>query len=169
MEINGGQHHANFVTTYELYKDGKVVESDTKTLNKINHKVPVGSSYAVYDDGTLHCSYAFPENGDSTVVAYTVKAVAEEGYTLDKWTINGEDLIPGKDYILKTNDVMGLASYKLAEQPVPPVPPAPGPTPVNPGGGTAQTGDVAGYAFAVFAMMALLSAGILAGRKLYNR
>ena len=64
---------------------------------------------------------------------------------------------------------MGLASYKLAEQPVPPVPPAPGPTPVNPGGGIAQTGDIAGYAFAVFAMMALLSAGLLAGRKLYNR
>ena len=61
---------------------------------------------------------------------------------------------------------MGLASYKLAEQPVPP---APGPTPVNPGGGTAQTGDVAGYAFAVFAMMVLLSAGVLAGRKLYNK
>ena len=169
MEINGGPHHANFVTTYELVKDGKVVESDGGTFNKIEYKVPVGSSYAVYDDGTLHCSYAFDENGTSSSVAYTVKAVAEEGYTLDKWTINGEDLIPGKDYILKANDVMGLASYKLAEQPVPPVPPAPGPTPVNPGGGTAQTGDVAGYAFAVFAMMALLSAGVLAGRKLYNK
>ena len=84
MELNGGAHHVNFVTTYELVKDGKVVESDGGTFNKIEYKVPVGSSYAVYDDGTLHCSYAFPENGDSTSVAYTVKAVAEEGYTLDK-------------------------------------------------------------------------------------
>ena len=54
-------------------------------------------------------------------------------------------------------------------EPVPPVPPVPTPTPDNPGGGIAQTGDIAGYAFAVFAMMALLSAGVLAGRKLYNR
>ena len=169
VEINGGAHHANFVTSYELVKDGKVVESDGGTFNKIEYQVPVGSSYAVYDDGTLHCSYAFDENGNSSSVAYTVKAVPEEGYTLDKWNINGEDLVPGKDYILKANDVMGLASYKLAEQPVPPVPPTPVPTPVNPGGGTAQTGDVAGYAFAVFAVIALLSAGVLAGRKLYNK
>ena len=169
VEINGGQHHTNFVTTYELVKDGKVVESDGGTFNKIEYKVPVGSSYAVYDDGTLHCSYAFDENGTSSSVAYTVKAVAEEGYVLDKWNINGEDLIPGKDYILKANDVMGLASYKLAEQPVPPVPPAPGPTPVNPGGGIAQTGDNTGYALVIFAMVALLGAGVLTGRKLYSR
>ena len=64
---------------------------------------------------------------------------------------------------------MGLASYKLAEQPVPPVPPAPGPTPVNPGGGIAQTGDNTGYALVIFAMVALLGAGVLTGRKLYNR
>ena len=84
VEINGGPHHVNFVTTYELVKDGKVVESDGGTFNKIEYKVPVGSSYAVYDDGTLHSSYAFDENGTLSSVAYTVKAIAEEGYTLDK-------------------------------------------------------------------------------------
>lgn len=84
VEINGGSHHANFVTTYEFVKNGKVVESDSGTFDKITHKIPVGSSYAVYDDGTLHCSYAFPENGTTTSIAYTVKAVAEEGYVLDK-------------------------------------------------------------------------------------
>ena len=83
VEINGGPHHVNFVTTYELVKDGKVVESDGGTFDTIKYKVPVGSSYAVYDDGTLHCSYSFGENGASSIVC-TVKAVAEEGYTLDK-------------------------------------------------------------------------------------
>ena len=64
------------------------------------------------------------------------------------------------------------------DPPVPPVPPQPDPpqpvpptpvppTPVDPGTNIPQTGDAAGYAFAVLAMMALLSAGVLAGRKLY--
>ena len=50
-------------------------------------------------------------------------------------------------------------------QPVPPTPVPP--TPVDPGTNVPQTSDAAGYVFAVFAMMALLSAGVLAGRKLY--
>ena len=53
--------------------------------------------------------------------------------------------------------------------PVPPTPPTPGPTPVNPGGGIAQTSDNTGNALVIFAMVALLGAGVLTGRKLYNR
>ena len=53
--------------------------------------------------------------------------------------------------------------------PVPPTPPTPGPTPVNPGGGIAQTGDNTGNALVMFAIVALLGAGVLTGRKLYSR
>ena len=35
--------------------------------------------------------------------------------------------------------------------------------------GTAQTSDTAGFAFAILAMLALASAGVLAGRKLYSK
>ena len=53
--------------------------------------------------------------------------------------------------------------------PVPPVPPTPVPTPDNPGGGIAQTSDNTGNAFVIFVLVALLGAGVLTGRKLYNR
>ena len=53
--------------------------------------------------------------------------------------------------------------------PNPPEPVPPVPTPVDPGGGIAQTGDATGYAFAAFAMLALISAGVLASRKLYTK
>ena len=53
--------------------------------------------------------------------------------------------------------------------PVPPVPPTPVPTPDNPGGGIAQTSDNTVSALVIFAMVALLGAGVLTGRKLYNR
>ena len=54
-------------------------------------------------------------------------------------------------------------------EPVPPVPPVPTPTPDNPGGGIAQTSDNTVSALVIFAMVALLGAGVLTGRKLYNR
>ena len=53
--------------------------------------------------------------------------------------------------------------------PVPPVPPTPVPTPDNPGGGIAQTSDNTGNALVIFAIVALLGAGVLTGRKLYSR
>ena len=160
VTINGGEHHINFVTTYKLLKDGKVVESDDRTLDTIKFKIPLGASYAVYDDGTLHCSYSYEENGLLTEFVYTLTAIADEGYTLDKWNINGNDIVTGESYILD-KDVMGLVSYKKIDEPVPPIPPAPDPAPVNPGGEIVQTGDTTPFtAIAMLAVVAALACGM---------
>ena len=95
--------------------------------------------------------------------------VKEPGILLNHWITPGYALIPPA---AETAD--GTAIYGDAEAAAPvtaPVNATPdGNAPVvagNSNSSSAQTGDSAGFAFAILAMLAIAGAGVLAGRKLY--
>lgn len=147
----GLENHLTFDMYIDTFKDGEQIGSHEETFDKVDSFIPVGATYNVRENGNLNILFSFEYDGHKYQVETAIKAIGEEGFVVDKWNVNGQDLLIGQTYTQTgTEDVNAFVSYKTAEQPVPPtppepVPPQPGPTPVDPdnpgGGGTASTGD----------------------------
>lgn len=108
-------------------------------------------------DGKLLCHYQ-----DSSETTYwkddTIQAIGQDGYTVDKYYINGEEFVEGQSLLVGQYDVVNItATYTSADNPD------------VPGGGSesanAQTSDFSYQLIMLLVLLAGVSCTVLLSRK----
>ena len=139
--IAGGEHHINFIVTMTATAKGKT-ETEVYTFDKLEgDDLALGTIYKAEENG--HLTLLPPEDEEMEVdeIVMDVAPVAEDGYIVDKWSVNGSDLVVGENYTA-IDDIEGLVTYKAQTT-------------------SAQTGDTMPFAAIALSVIALFAGAVL--------
>lgn len=138
--IVGGEHHVKFVVTMTATAEGRI-DTEEFTFDKLEgDDLALGTTYKLDENGHL---IMLPPEEESEVesLVMDVNPVCDDGYVVDKWTVDGSDLVVGETYTI-TDDIEGVVTYKMPTK-------------------TAQTGDAIPLAAVALSVITLVAGAAL--------
>lgn len=144
LKCKDSQHQA-FEFSLEVFDASdptRVVTSwYTKVYSIATNLSEYEGTWTVSPEGVITNKY----QQDDAIVSWTLKAISNEGFTLDHWTLDRGDgnkivVLPNESFDINSGDKLWLESF-YAQAPEPTPDPEPTPTPAEEVTATAQTGD----------------------------